>query len=152
MKLWILRHGKAEPYAGNDAERALTDHGQGEVRAVLERQYNLIDHSGLVIWSSPFVRARQSAAIARDILGAPITEYTELLQPEAQVDRLLNALYQSGLPNVLLASHQPLVSTLLDRLCGPADIEHEMKTASLAFVECEVAAADMGKLGWLVHP
>lgn len=32
MKLWLLRHGEAEPAARTDAERNLTDYGRQQVR------------------------------------------------------------------------------------------------------------------------
>lgn len=152
MQLWILRHGRAEPYHGNDAGRALTDEGRAQVAEVLSRQKPLMDTRGLVIWSSPYRRARQTAAIAAELLGCPITLETDLLLPEARPGQLLEAIYRSTSDNILLASHQPLVSSLLDTLCGQRGEEHAMKTASLAAVQCEVAAADMGQLQWLVHP
>ena len=31
MRLWLLRHGEAEPRAATDAERALTRHGRKDV-------------------------------------------------------------------------------------------------------------------------
>lgn len=34
MKLYVLRHGEAEPRAASDAERRLTRRGEAEVRAV----------------------------------------------------------------------------------------------------------------------
>lgn len=30
MRLWLLRHGEAEPRARTDAERSLTPHGRDE--------------------------------------------------------------------------------------------------------------------------
>ena len=35
MRIWILRHGQAEPMAASDPQRALTAHGRAEVRAML---------------------------------------------------------------------------------------------------------------------
>ncbi len=152
VQLWVLRHGRAEPYNGNDAGRALTDEGRAQVAEVLSRQRAQMDTRGLVIWSSPFLRARQTAAIAAELLDCPIARETDLLLPEAKPSQLLEEVYRSSSHNILLASHQPLVSSLLDTLCGRRGEEHAMKTASLAAVRCEVAAADMGQLEWLVHP
>lgn len=152
MLIWILRHGKAETFVNNDANRALTDEGRAQVASVLTRQSAQIDTHNLNIWVSPYRRAQQTAAIAVDLLGCPITCETELLLPEARPRQLLEALYRADSDNILLVSHQPLVSSLLDCLCGARGEEHYMQTASLAAVECEVPAAEMGQLRWLVHP
>lgn len=152
VQLWILRHGRAEPYSSNDAARALTEKGRAQVAEVISRQRPQIETRGLVIWTSPYLRARQTAAIAAGLLDCPIARETDLLLPEAGPGQLLEAIYRCASDNILLASHQPLVSSLLDYLCGRRGEEHDMKTASLAAVHCEVAAADLGQLQWLVHP
>lgn len=153
MQLWILRHGRAEPFQDIDASRALVTSGRQEVRHMVTQQRHKMPAVSEV-WVSPYVRARQTAAIAREALGglsARCEQVSELLLPEARVSSLIEALYQSGLDSVLLVSHQPLESTLLDVLCGPAET-HYMQTASLAAVELEVVAAGMGRLQWLEHP
>lgn len=151
MRLFLLRHGRAEPFQSNDASRALVASGREDVRAILTRQRDKLNAVSN-IWVSPYVRARQSAEIAREVLGLPAEceQVSDLIVPEARISHLVDALYQSGLESVLLVSHQPLASMLLDALCGPSD-EHDMRTASLAAVELEVVAADMGRLQWLVH-
>ncbi|WP_041523511.1 phosphohistidine phosphatase SixA [Gilvimarinus agarilyticus] len=152
MRLYILRHGRAEPYQAMDASRALVATGQEDVRQVVGRQRDNMP-ALRDVWVSPYVRARQSAEIARAVLELPEScEYiTDLIVPEARVDKLIAELYRSDLESVLLVSHQPLVSTLLDTLCGVSEAHH-MKTASLAAVELEVVAADMGRLLWIEHP
>lgn|SRR5690554_1374080 len=152
VQLWILRHGQAEPYSGYDAGRALTAAGRLQVEEILRRQGPQIDTQGLEIWTSPFLRARQTANLATEILQSPIVRETDLLVPEANARELLEELYRTSSEKVLLVSHQPLVSLLLDILCGQSGQDHSMTTASLAAVTCEVPAADMGQLQWLAHP
>ncbi|WP_339898595.1 phosphohistidine phosphatase SixA [uncultured Gilvimarinus sp.] len=152
MRLFILRHGRAEPYQAMDASRALVPTGRDDVRLVVERQRDKMP-ALTDVWVSPYVRARQSAEIARAALELPESceHITDLIVPEARIDTLIAELYRSGLESVLLVSHQPLVSTLLDTLCGASEAHH-MKTASLAALELDVVAADMGRLLWIEHP
>ena len=67
MKLWILRHGEAEPHARSDAQRNLTEHGREQVR---QAAAHLIGQSIDTILVSPYVRAQQTAEIVRKVLGA----------------------------------------------------------------------------------
>lgn len=58
MKLWLLRHGEAEPHASRDSERRLTAHGRKEVLQSAARLAGLpLDG----ILASPYVRAQQTA-------------------------------------------------------------------------------------------
>jgi phosphohistidine phosphatase len=152
VRLFVLRHGRAEAFKADDASRALVASGREDVRQVVTRQ---CDALGSVphVWVSPYLRAQQTAGIAREVLALPDTceLVSNLLVPEARVFSLIDALYQAKLDTVLLVSHQPLLSTLLDTLCGPSEAHH-MSTASLAAVDLDVVAADMGQLRWLVHP
>ncbi len=66
MRLWVLRHGEAEPRAKTDAERRLTAHGREQV---LHSAAYLIGQPLLAIVASPYVRAQQTAALVHDTLG-----------------------------------------------------------------------------------
>lgn len=151
MKLFVLRHGRAEPHRTDDASRALLDSGRADVRAIVSRQAPLLGRP--LIWSSPYVRARQTAEIAADVLGlrGHTIFTTENLVPEARLIALVEEIYRADVPSLLLASHQPLVSALLDHLCGPSEA-HAMKTSALACVSLDVVAADLGRLEWLLAP
>ncbi len=107
----------------------------------------------VAIWSSPYIRAQQTAGIAAEVLGvtAGVSRTLSELTPEGAPRAVIDEVYRSDLDALLLVSHQPLVSRLLDVLCG-SSAQHEMKTASLACVDCDVVAADLGHLQWLVHP
>ncbi|MHB8822509.1 MAG: SixA phosphatase family protein, partial [Pseudomonadaceae bacterium] len=66
MKLWLLRHGEAEPRARTDAERNLTEQGRLDVRAIAAHLRNQPLQTILV---SPYQRAQQTAEIVRQELG-----------------------------------------------------------------------------------
>lgn len=157
MKLYILRHGQAEARAANDSLRALTETGRSDVeRMVSAMRADILGPEQL--WSSPYRRAQQTAEIADRILSAtepasaPIdTVTTDCLVPEAALSELYARLQSSQAQSVLLVSHQPLVGSLLDDLCGTDPGFHPMGTASLACVELELPARGMGRLAWLRH-
>ncbi|MDO3386460.1 phosphohistidine phosphatase SixA [Gilvimarinus sp. SDUM040013] len=151
MHLFILRHGRAEPYRGDDASRELVASGRKDVHSIVQRQKSYLND--VAIWSSPYVRALQTAEIAAHCLGLPTSPdcITANLTPDASVQKLLREIYQSELTSLLIVSHQPLVGDLLQALCTQAQ-PSPMKTASMAGLTLEIAAADFGQLDWLVHP
>ena len=67
MKLWVLRHGEAEPHGKRpDSERALTAHGREEV---LRTAAELIGKPLTAIYASPYLRAQETAQLVREALG-----------------------------------------------------------------------------------
>ena len=89
--------------------------------------------------------------VAGELIGDMEPYTTELLSPDADPQLLFNQLQISECQGLLLVSHQPLVSKILDTLCGTANDYHDMATSSLACIDIEIIAADMGKLRWLRH-
>ena len=151
MELFVLRHGQAEAMAPRDQDRELTAHGREEVRLSIERNLTqLLDVEKL--WVSPYVRAQQTAAIAAECLPRAELETTELLTPEAELSQLCRLLENSADQSVMLVSHQPLVGTLVNWLCGLAPGRYNMSTATLACIDAELLLADLGELRWLRHP
>ncbi|EXF44228.1 phosphohistidine phosphatase SixA [Pseudomonas sp. BAY1663] len=66
MRLWLLRHGEAEPRARTDAERNLTERGRRDVR---ENAAHLRGRALQAILVSPYRRAQQTADEVRRTLG-----------------------------------------------------------------------------------
>lgn len=150
MELFILRHGDAETRVTTDEARQLTDKGRADVTRMIKS--SLEDLGELThLWVSPLVRAQQTAAIAGGLIGNVEPYTTELLTPDADPRLLFTQLQISECQKLLLVSHQPLVSKILDILCGTDNGYHGMATSSLACVDIDIVAADMGKLRWLRH-
>lgn len=158
MEIFILRHGDAAHVAPKDSERRLTARGKDELHTVLSScQAELGGVSRMLV--SPYVRTQQTSRIAAEYLRpSVVTEVSNLLVPEADPSKLmeyLQQLQQSQQGNecsVMLVSHQPLVGVFLDRLCGFDVGAYRMGTSTLASIEAEVVAADMGQLRWLRQP
>lgn len=149
--LYIMRHGQAQARAVTDAERALTDRGEADVRAMVASVANEL--AGLEqVWTSPYRRARQTAAIANQVLGRGAEPtLTELLVPEAGVEPLCEQIQNCQEPSLLLVSHMPLVGELLHYLTGAEPGRYSMGTSSIACVTIDVVAAGLGQLQWLHH-
>jgi len=149
MQLFILRHGKAEPMLGNDAARTLTERGRRQVAQVCRKRSKELS-AVRAIWTSPFVRTQQTADIVSAHLGLPtVTE--PLLIGDSDPQQFLDLLQQQDNFPILLVSHQPLVGSLLNGLCGSGNA-HPMGTSSLACVSSEVWAKGCADLDWLQHP
>jgi phosphohistidine phosphatase len=151
MKLWVLRHGEAHNQAASDAARELTEAGRAQV---LRSAEHLRGQALDAIYASPYVRAQQTAKLVREALGhaEPIIT-VPWLTPDQSPDSVISVLDASGLDNVLLVSHQPLVGTLIGWLAaGRAGHEHPMGTASLAELDGEWPLAGLMTLMSLRHP
>lgn len=155
MTLFILRHGQAEAQITTDEARRLTDKGHTDTTRVV--QARVADMPLVQIWSSPLVRAQQTAKIAASFFPQLEIQTTDLLIPEAKpqvlmkwLDELNQQLIDSD-QSILLVSHQPLVGIFLNSLCGKPDDYYPLGTSSLAAVHAQRVAAAMGDLLWLDH-
>ncbi|QJQ99727.1 phosphohistidine phosphatase SixA [Halomonas sp. PGE1] len=151
-RLLILRHGEAG--AGwPDAERALTEHGRREVARQAAWLAERCDLAGLHLLASPFLRARQTAAIIGEALGAAV-ETLPIITPDddpaAVADWLLAR--PAERPR-LLVSHMPLVGALTGLLVeGRADRGLGFSTAAVAELEADVWAAGCARLVGFTTP
>lgn len=130
MRLWVLRHGEAEPRANSDAERRLTAHGREQV---LRSAAQLLGCAPQVILASPYVRAQQTAALVHEALGLTSRCRPCPGSPRKRPAAGHRRAGQAGVEQVLLVSHQPLVGTLVCLLeHGHRKDPAPMGTASLA--------------------
>ncbi|NUT75344.1 phosphohistidine phosphatase SixA [Pseudomonas sp. C1C7] len=151
MKLWVLRHGEAEPHGSqpHDSQRALTEHGREEV---LRSAARLMGQPVTAIYSSPYLRAQQTAQLVREALGfEPEIRTVDWLTPESDPDRVAEQLV--AVSNVLLVSHNPLVGNLLSYLQhGAGHPPEKVSTAGLAELKGEELLIGSMKLNSIKHP
>ncbi|MGB3598042.1 phosphohistidine phosphatase SixA [Pseudomonas neustonica] len=151
MRLWVLRHGQAAAQAASDAQRPLTGAGEAEVRAMS----TLLKGQPLgAILASPYVRAQQTAALMREELGfAQDVGTAPWLTPDDQPGEVIDFLTERTESELLLVSHQPLVSQLVSLLVHGHRAEHyPMPTAALACIDMDFVAAGLGNLVQLSVP
>lgn len=125
MDVYIMRHGEASFDADSDIARELTDRGRQEV---LSSVTALVAERCVIqsIWSSPYIRAKQTAEIAVKELGLPLSLQPRLT-PDYNPQKVTDWLYQlnEDVDSVLIASHMPLVGKLVS-LMVDGDQFHQM--------------------------
>jgi phosphohistidine phosphatase len=151
VKLWLLRHGEAEPSARTDAQRNLTMHGRQQVR---EAAAHMQGRALQVVLVSPYVRAQQTADLACEVLGFTGTRQTVAwLTPDSDLRQALRELDSYAFDELLLVTHQPFVGALAGLLVhGHRQQPLPMNTASLALLEGGELAAGLMELSLHKHP
>jgi phosphohistidine phosphatase len=123
--LWMLRHAEAQNGMPDD-DRPLTERGVRQAEAVglaLMRLGTRLD----ACFSSPKVRALQTAQLACESLGVPVTVEPALAGQPFDVASLT-----VGLSDVLLVGHDPSFSLTLHDLTGT---QARMRKGGLAGIE-----------------
>jgi phosphohistidine phosphatase len=120
VRLYIMRHGPAEDGApsGRDADRSLSAAGRARVALVARELVQRLEAPARIM-SSPLLRAMQTAEIVRDVTGmSHDVEIREELAPSEGATGLVKELVRAGDTSVLLVSHAPDVSILVQLLTG----------------------------------
>ena len=156
MQIYLLRHGIAED-AGpgrSDAERALTSEGREKLKRVLKRARAAEVEPSLIL-SSSLKRAVETAEIAADSLeyGGKIVR-VDSLKPEASPhntwDEIRGRKDESA---ILLASHEPLMSSLGAFLLNCPALVIDMKKAALLRIDVDrLSQQPHGVLKWMLTP
>ena len=151
MNLLIIRHGEAEPSTGSDSERNLTDYGHQQAKLAglyLAQSALKFDH----IWVSPYRRAQQTAEeLMSSMTPMPRREIAELV-PETKPVVLLELIEQAQAENLIIVSHQPLVSALAGLMVnGNIRSGPSMSTASMVLLEVNQWLPGCSQLQWLRH-
>jgi len=145
MKLYLLRHGEAETRAHNDPGRELTARGRSEVVQVA-RLFAARNIQLERCFASPYVRAAQTAALfLPEAKQCIIAETTPVLMPEVRASIVMDFLEGVREQEVLMVSHNPLVSEL-NALLTEGDISnmHILGTSELICIEFDVIGLGMG--------
>ena len=125
----LLRHGISEDAAPGktDEERALTPEGHARMKQIgkgLERIFSRPQ----VIWSSPLVRATQTALwVAKAYRSRVRVEQTDVLRPGVGADEFIHFLDGLGDRRVILVGHEPSLSTNMMALLHATDRRFELK-------------------------
>lgn len=146
--VFIMRHGEAESVITNDKSRALTNQGRAEVNQSsqwLAEQFCNNKPVALAL-VSPYVRARQTFQEVTNHIHFSNFEVCSDITPNGNAklthDYLDVRLSQLGNDikhkSVLMVSHMPFVSYLLDELCDFAHMSL-FTTGSVAVVRYSIA-------------
>ena len=156
MQIYLLRHGIAEDGGPGrpDSERALTSEGREKLRQVLRRAHQADVNPSLIL-ASPYRRAMETAEVCVDVLqyeGKVVN--TRALVPEASpFDTWAEIRKRAGERSILLASHEPLMSSLAAFLLASPGLIVDMKKAALIRIDCDSAGPQPhGVLKWMLTP
>jgi len=153
LQIYLLRHGIADN-SSPDSERALTAEGREKLRRVLARA-RAADVAPSLILSSPYRRALETAEIAAEVLGyrGKVVKTRALLPDASPYDAWEEIRQRPGEPAILLASHEPLMSSLAAFLLASPVLLVDMKKAALVRVDCERTLPEpKGVLKWMLTP
>jgi len=158
MQLYIVRHGIAidreDPKCPPEAERYLTEEGVEKTKQVAEAVAALGIQAELM-FSSPYVRATQTAAIFASELeySKQKIRRTDSLLPGAEPGAFLRELArEKDVSTVLCFGHAPHVDGLLAAAVGASRHITSMKKAGVALVELKRLSPPNGQLVWLITP
>ena len=126
QQLWFLRHGEAEPHdARPDADRRLTERGEEQSRAA-GRALAALDISFQAVFSSPRVRALDTARLAcEEELGSDRILIDDALSGGFDVDDAVELAAAAGDDKrVLFVGHNPdFVQVVHDLTGGDIDLK-----------------------------
>ena len=139
-ELLLLRHGIAEERRVDlpDGRRALTPEGRQRTQAVVQRLLELGLGCDLLL-SSPYMRARQTADLARLAGLAPDLELAAGLEPAGEIGPLMQLWLGESSPRpgwrrLALVGHEPDLGQLAARLIGAPAGAVSLKKAGVALV------------------
>ncbi len=122
MILVLLRHAEAEPeVAGPNGDylRALTSDGRRQARETAQWLAGRFPDGARQIWTSPLVRAVQTAEILANAWGDALVAVADTLTPGRWIDAQLDLV--RGLPEgaaAALCGHEPSLGDLASALLG----------------------------------
>lgn len=147
MRLYLLRHGKAEAHNVSDAQRRLTPAGVARMETAA-RVMARLNVSPARIYSSPRRRSRQTADIVAAALGLEV-ELSEALDygfSAADLPALVDDLPSDA--ELLCVGHNPFLPMVVQELSGAYVT---MKPGGLARLKLD-SGTRRGTLEWLIAP
>ena len=118
QRLWLLRHGEAEPHdARPDTDRRLTDRGREQSRAA-GRALAALKVQVHLAFTSPKVRARETAVLACEALGIEPIDHAALFAGFDVADALELLGAAGAEQRVLVVGHEPDFSQVVYDLTG----------------------------------
>ena len=150
MDLLLVRHAEAEDAgdSGSDFERQLTAHGHASAAEMAEG-LALCVHKPAVLWSSPLLRTRETAAYIGKALGVTVSNYPDAI-PAGDLGQLRHD-WQSLSPQsntLIVVGHQPHLGVWGAQLMG---ISLPVKKASVIAIALDSAGTG-GQLLWYAQP
>ena len=158
MQLIFLRHGPAEARRPDlaDESRALTRKGRaktkkactGLAKLISSDQNTKLGMGDVQIWSSPLLRARQTAGMLAKQLNLDMTEH--MFIASGNTCDLISAL--KNVPEdmtIIITGHEPMLSEWSAELCG---CPLPFKKAAAAAINYSISKPESSQLIWFLQP
>jgi phosphohistidine phosphatase len=140
LQLWLLRHGEAVPHdAKPDHERELTERGRDQARAA-GRSLAALEVEVHLCFTSPKVRARETAELACAELGVEPVEHKPLAGDFDGRDALELLAAAEGDQRVLIVGHEPDFSQVVYDLSGA---RIDLKKGGIAALRMDGSRAEL---------
>ena len=155
MQIFLVRHAEAvdETLTLRDPQRHLTPHGRLQARALGDRM-RWHDCHPTHVWSSPLVRAVQTAEIAISAFGAegPLEIHPGLV-PEARVSAAAQLVDDHVGETLALVGHQPLMGALAAFLLGLGSVPAGLEPGAILALDLPEAPDDPApRIAWHLRP
>lgn len=152
MELYFFRHGLAVENMGSkmpDANRPLTERGIARTRSSA-KTLKALGLKPVALYSSPLLRARQTAVILGAALGVAVQIRQEVAPgfDESAAELLLRGVDHNG--EVMFVGHEPSLSMTVRGIIGGGDLT--LKKGGLARVHVTGVNPLRGELVWLLAP
>ncbi len=159
MKIYLMRHGIASEPDGSgiedDRQRPLTPKGRDIINTIA-RALKKLDVKPDLILSSPYVRAKQTAAILAKELGCQQhLMFSDLLVPAGNAGAIVNAIVENYMADeLLIVGHLPCLSLLVSLLAaGNLDLAINIKKGGVCCLLADDLRLERGAaLEWLLTP
>jgi phosphohistidine phosphatase len=151
-ELLLVRHEKAEERSAdkNDVLRDLTDKGKDEFAEFLDNiRDDLKTDRDVVIWTSPLIRAKQTASILTEAFGLSSAK-EKMFIANGDFDALIKEI--NGLDSdkrVVCVGHEPSLGYWVEELTGS---EYSFKKGGMALIQLQKNNPTRGKLLWERNP
>lgn len=156
MELYIMRHGIAEDGRPgmSDSARQLTPEGRDRAADVLRLARKTGVRPDLIL-SSPYIRAAQTARIAREVLEIEpkVIDFPALV-PHGSPEIVWKELRDySGYNSLLLTGHEPLLGIFTAYALGVPELRIAFKKAAIIRIDLEsLSPVPKGVLRWMMVP
>lgn len=147
--LVLVRHGapEATSESGADLDRRLTSSGVRSLQVAMPRVMALLgDDVEAAVWSSPAVRALETADVVADSLGVEDIEVRQSLYAQ-DLSAFFAELAAAQVPCVVAVGHAPFVDQVAARLLGSCPSFGKGAAAAIALPE---GTDGRGTLRWFV--
>ncbi len=158
MKLYLVRHGIAidreDPKCPADPERYLTEEGIEKTKQVA-RGIAALGATAELLFSSPYVRAMQTAEIFADAMSysRQKIQKTETLLPGTDPLPLFRELArEKQAASVFCFGHAPQLDEAIAYALGSKQAITALKKAGIALIELKRISPPSGLLVWMCPP